>query len=142
MAPFLTLVSDRRAMLEAGRMVVLASWLSRARGGTAASTRPLPGRATIVTLAVLIVADALLGIALVAAFARPPRTDAPAAAVRQTAALRYGAAVERIEQRGGRVAGVVLAGGETLPADAVVDVRPYVPGTDGRFEPLIHRSSE
>jgi len=29
-----------------------------------------------------------------------------------------------------------------LPADAVVDVRPYVPGTDGRFEPLIHRSSE
>ena len=64
-----------------------------APGGTAASTRPLAGRATIVTLAVLIVADALLGIALVAAFARPPRTDAPAAAVRQTAALRYGAAV-------------------------------------------------
>jgi uncharacterized protein (DUF952 family) len=29
-----------------------------------------------------------------------------------------------------------------LPAAAVVDVRPYVPGPDGRFEPLIHRSSE
>jgi len=61
--------------------------------GTAASTRPLAGRATIVTLAVLIVADALLGVALVAAFARPPRPDPPAAAARQTAALRYGAAV-------------------------------------------------
>jgi uncharacterized protein (DUF952 family) len=29
-----------------------------------------------------------------------------------------------------------------LPAAAVVDVRPYVPGPDGRFEPLIHRTSE
>jgi len=29
-----------------------------------------------------------------------------------------------------------------LPAAAVVDVRPYIPGSDGRFEPLIHRSSE
>jgi len=29
-----------------------------------------------------------------------------------------------------------------LPAAAVVDVRPYVPGPDGLFEPLIHRSSE
>jgi len=29
-----------------------------------------------------------------------------------------------------------------LPAAAVVDVRPFVPGPDGRFEPLIHRSSE
>jgi len=29
-----------------------------------------------------------------------------------------------------------------LPAAAVVDVRPYGPGPDGRFEPLIHRTSE
>ena len=29
-----------------------------------------------------------------------------------------------------------------LPAAAVVDVRRYIPGPDGRFEPLIHRSSE
>jgi uncharacterized protein (DUF952 family) len=29
-----------------------------------------------------------------------------------------------------------------LPAAAVVDVRPYLPGPDGRFEPLIHRTSE
>jgi uncharacterized protein (DUF952 family) len=29
-----------------------------------------------------------------------------------------------------------------LRVDAVVDVRPYVPGPDGRFESLIHRSSE
>lgn len=29
-----------------------------------------------------------------------------------------------------------------LRVDAVVDVRPYVPGQDGRFEPLIHRSAE
>jgi uncharacterized protein (DUF952 family) len=29
-----------------------------------------------------------------------------------------------------------------LRVDAVVDVRPYVLGADGRFEPLIHRSSE
>ena len=29
-----------------------------------------------------------------------------------------------------------------LPADAVIAVRPYEPGSDGRFEPLIHRSSE
>ena len=29
-----------------------------------------------------------------------------------------------------------------LLAAAVVDVRPYVPGPDGRFEPVIHRSSE
>jgi uncharacterized protein (DUF952 family) len=31
--------------------------------------------------------------------------------------------------------------GPLRPA-AVVDVRPYVPGSDGRFEPLIHRTSE
>lgn len=61
--------------------------------GTAASTRPPAGRATIAALAVLIVADALLSIALVAAFAMPPRTDPPTAAARQTAALRYGASV-------------------------------------------------
>jgi len=29
-----------------------------------------------------------------------------------------------------------------LPAAAVVDVRPYLPGPDGRFDPLIHRTSE
>ena len=29
-----------------------------------------------------------------------------------------------------------------LPVDAVVDVRSYVPGPDGRFESLIHRSAE
>jgi len=29
-----------------------------------------------------------------------------------------------------------------LPAAAVVDVRPYVPGSDGRFESLIHRTAE
>ena len=29
-----------------------------------------------------------------------------------------------------------------LPAAAVVDVRPYLPGPDGQFEPLIHRTSE
>ncbi|MBJ7401330.1 DUF952 domain-containing protein [Mycolicibacterium sp.] len=29
-----------------------------------------------------------------------------------------------------------------LPAAAVVAVRPYVPGPDGRFEPLIHRTSD
>jgi uncharacterized protein (DUF952 family) len=29
-----------------------------------------------------------------------------------------------------------------LPATAVVHVRPYVPGADGRFEPLIHSSSD
>jgi len=29
-----------------------------------------------------------------------------------------------------------------LPAAAVVAVRRYVPGPDGRFEPLIHRTSE
>ena len=29
-----------------------------------------------------------------------------------------------------------------LPAAAVVAVRPYVPGQDGRFEPLIHSTSE
>jgi signal peptidase I len=61
--------------------------------GTAASTRQPAGRATIAALAVLIVADVLLAAALVAAFAMPPRTDPPAAAARQTAALRYGATV-------------------------------------------------
>src|SRR5215217_368911 len=34
--------------------------------------------------------------------------------------VRCGAAVERIEQRGGRVTGVRLAGGERIPADVVV----------------------
>ena len=29
-----------------------------------------------------------------------------------------------------------------LPTAAIVDVCPYVPGPDGRFEPLIHRTSE
>jgi len=29
-----------------------------------------------------------------------------------------------------------------LPTAAVVNVRPYVPGPDSRFEPLIHRTSE
>ena len=29
-----------------------------------------------------------------------------------------------------------------LRVDAVVDVRPYVPGPDGRFESLIHRSAD
>ena len=29
-----------------------------------------------------------------------------------------------------------------LPVAAVVDVRPYLPGPDGRFEPLIHRKPE
>ena len=64
-----------------------------APAGTAASTRPPAGRATVVALAVLVVVDALLGAALVAAFAMPPRTDPPAAAARQTASLRYGATV-------------------------------------------------
>ena len=64
-----------------------------APAGTAASTRLPTGRATIAALAVLVVADALLAAALVAAFAMPPRTDAPTATARQTAALRYGAAV-------------------------------------------------
>jgi uncharacterized protein (DUF952 family) len=29
-----------------------------------------------------------------------------------------------------------------LPTAAVVEVRPYLPGPDGLFEPLIHRSTE
>ncbi len=29
-----------------------------------------------------------------------------------------------------------------LPTAAVVAVRPYLPGPDGLFEPLIHRSTE
>jgi 1-hydroxycarotenoid 3,4-desaturase len=43
-----------------------------------------------------------------------------AMAGRRGARLRYGRAVERIEVAGGRVAGVTLAGGERLAADAVL----------------------
>ena len=41
-------------------------------------------------------------------------------AARKGVALRYNAPCERIVVRGGKVCGVVLAGGEELPADAVV----------------------
>jgi phytoene dehydrogenase-like protein len=65
-----------------------------------------------------------------------------ARAAREGARLRCGAAVERVLTRGGRVAGVRLAGGEELAADAVistVSARPLSrllePGTlPGRLE--------
>jgi phytoene desaturase len=41
-------------------------------------------------------------------------------AVERGATIRVGARVERIETTGGRVSGVLLAGGERLPADVVV----------------------
>jgi phytoene desaturase len=49
-----------------------------------------------------------------------------AAAGKHGVTLHYGATVERVEVRGGRAVGVRLAGGELVPADAVV-LKPDLP---------------
>jgi len=79
--------------------------------------------------------------------------------------VRCGAKVQRIEQRGGRASGVVLEGGEVIPADAVISnadalrthellgrrapvrrLRPTMScfllylGTDRRFDKLLHHT--
>jgi phytoene desaturase len=63
-----------------------------------------------------------------------------AAAADAGVAFRYGSPVERLDVRGGRVDGVLLAGGDRLPADAVVVTtdRPadLVPGLRRRRRPV------